>query len=107
MPDGFTRLTETDDPPVTIRFEGRAVPAQSGDSVAAALLAAGITTTRRTPVNVAPRGPFCMMGVCFECLMEIDGWPNRQACQVEVREGMEVRSMAGPRALSGGDDDDA
>lgn len=100
MPKGFVRLTDTDAPPVTIRFEGRPLAARPGDSVAAALLAAGITATRRTPVDAAPRGPFCMMGLCFECLMEIDGRPNRLACQVEVRDGMEVRPMSGPRALA-------
>ncbi|MEZ5620583.1 MAG: (2Fe-2S)-binding protein [Burkholderiaceae bacterium] len=40
----------------------------------------------------APRAPMCLMGVCFDCLVEIDGRPNVQACMVEVREGMRVHA---------------
>ena len=93
----FNRLPDAAARPVTITFDGAEVAAHEGDSVAAALLAAGITATRSTPVSGAPRGPFCMMGVCFECLVEIDGAANRQACMVEVREGMAVRPMHGAR----------
>ena len=93
----FSRLPDAAARPVTITFDGAVIAAREGDSVAAALLAQGITTTRATPVSGAPRGPFCMMGVCFECLVEIDGEANRQACMVEVREGMAVRPMRGAR----------
>ncbi|NKB63567.1 MAG: hypothetical protein GKR95_16110 [Gammaproteobacteria bacterium] len=41
-------------------------------------------------ISEAPRGPYCMMGVCFECLVEIDGKRNQQACQIEVQPGMSV-----------------
>ena len=98
----FRRLPEAGRRAVTIAFGDRTLPALEGVSVAAAILAAGIATTRHTPVSGAPRGPFCMMGVCFDCLMEIDGEPNRQACMVEVREGMRVRPMAGARGLGEG-----
>ena len=54
-------------------------------------MASGNPTCRQTPVTGSDRAPFCMMGACFDCLMEIDGVPNRQACLVEVREGMQVR----------------
>ncbi len=96
----FDRLPDAAARTVTITFEGTAVAAREGDSVAAALLAEGIAATRSTPVSGAPRGPFCMMGVCFECLVEIDGEPNRQACMVEVREGMAVRPMRGARTAA-------
>ena len=76
----------------------------TGDSVAAALIAAGQLATRTTPVTGSPRGPFCMMGVCFECLLEIDGEPNRQGCMVPVRDGMAVRRMTGARRLEEGGD---
>jgi predicted molibdopterin-dependent oxidoreductase YjgC len=102
----FRRLPETARPQVTINVDGRPVAACEGDTVAAAVLAAGIVATRRTPVSGAPRGPFCMMGACFECLMEIDGVPNRQACTVEVRDGMVVRAMAGARGAVTGERDD-
>lgn len=89
------RIERKTSTPVTICFEGQRVDAEAGDSVAAALLAAGHRTLRTTPVSGAPRGPLCMMGVCFDCLVEIDGVGNRQACMVEVREGMNVFRQAG------------
>jgi D-hydroxyproline dehydrogenase subunit gamma len=95
----FRRLPDPGRRAVAITFENRPLQACEGDSVAAAILAAGIATTRKTPIGGAPRGPFCMIGVCFECLVEIDGTPNRQACMVEVRAGMRVRPMAGARRL--------
>lgn len=84
---------------VTIEFNGQPLRVPSGRSVAAALLAGGVTPLRTTPVSGAPRAPYCMMGVCFECLMEIEGQPSRQACLVQVREGMTVRSQHGARDL--------
>jgi D-hydroxyproline dehydrogenase subunit gamma len=84
---------------LTIWFDGQAVPARSGDSVAVALLAAGVTTTRSTPVSGAPRGPFCMMGVCFDCLAVVDGRANVQTCMVPVREGLRVQRQDGARTL--------
>ena len=93
----FTRLPEVSQPSVTIYFDGQAISACTGDSVAAALLAAGYHSTRKTPVSGAARGPFCMMGVCFECLVEINGEPNRQACLAQVQDGMQVRTMMGAR----------
>jgi predicted molibdopterin-dependent oxidoreductase YjgC len=89
----FTR--STDDLDVTITFDGAPVRAREGDSVAAALLAAGHLVFRETPVSGAPRGPFCMMGACFDCLVEIDSEPARQACMVRVADGMRVRRQLG------------
>ena len=99
----FRRLSDPPGGEVTIRFDGQAVAAREGDSVAAALLAAGHAVLRTTPVGGKPRGPWCMMGICFDCLVEIDGVPNMQACMIPVRDGMEVQTMAGPRSLEGGD----
>ena len=75
----------------------------AGDTVAAALLAAGIDHCRTTPVTGAPRAPYCLMGVCFDCLVTIDGVGNRQACLVPVREGMRSRR----RSASARRDDDS
>ncbi len=86
-------------PAVTLFVEGRACAARATDTVAAALLAAGIDHCRVTPVSGAPRAPYCMMGVCFDCLVEIDGVGNRQACLVQVREGMRVQVQRGRREL--------
>ncbi len=80
---------------VEVEFEGEAVTVPAGISVAAAMLLLDATPTRQTPISAAPRAPFCMMGVCFECLMEIDGQPSRRACQVEVRAGMRIRRQRG------------
>jgi predicted molibdopterin-dependent oxidoreductase YjgC len=86
----FKRLTDKNEPTVTITIENRQIQVPASDSVAAAMLAAGIVTARTTPVSGAARGPYCMMGTCFDCLVEIDGVPNQQACQSQVREGMYV-----------------
>jgi hypothetical protein len=75
--------------------------ARPGDSVAAALLAAGVNRFRDTPVTGTPRAPWCMMGVCFDCLVEIDGIASRQACLTPVAEGMRVRRYYGARGIAG------
>ena len=97
----FRRLT--DDPTVqsaTVTVDGKTVVVQAGDTVAVALLLAGAQTWRTTPVTGAPRGPYCMMGVCFDCLVEIDGAANRQACMTEARDGMRVVRQSGGRPLA-------
>jgi len=99
---GFRRLADGARRAVTIDFDGQPVQARAGDSVAAALLAAGHVVTRTTPGGAAPRGPYCMMGVCFDCLVEIDGIANMQACMTPVRDGMQVRPMLGARGLDDG-----
>ena len=91
----FRRLSEQPADTVTVNIEDRLVEVPSGETVAAAVLVASLGHTRTTPVSGAPRAPVCMMGVCFECLMEIDGVPNRQACQVQVAEGMTIRRQHG------------
>jgi D-hydroxyproline dehydrogenase subunit gamma len=93
----FRTISADADGLISVEFNGRslAVPAQC--SVAAALLAAGVARFRSTPVSGAPRAPYCMMGACFECLLEIDGVANAQACLVQVRPGMKIRSQEGAR----------
>ena len=80
-------------------FEETACEACDGDTVAAALLANGVLVFRTTPISGTPRGPWCLIGNCHECLVEIDGEPNRQACMVEARAGMRVRRQRGVRAM--------
>ena len=82
---------------VALTVDGKPVRARRGDTVAAALLSAGIEHCRTTPVTGAPRAPYCLMGVCFDCLVTIDGVGNRQACLVPVREGMKVETQHGKR----------
>jgi predicted molibdopterin-dependent oxidoreductase YjgC len=95
----FVRLPEADASTVSITVEGNDVKAAAGDSVAAALLAAGFDHCRTTPVSGAPRAPYCMMGICFECLVIIDGIGNRQGCLVPVSEGMRVELQRGKRDI--------
>lgn len=85
--------------PVNVTIDGAPFAAREGDSVAAALLAAGRTMCRTTPVSGAPRAPYCMMGVCFDCLVTIDGVGNRQGCLVRVTEGMAIETQRGKREL--------
>jgi len=92
----FRRLSDAG-PRVTLTVDGRPVHARGGDTVAAALLSAGIDHCRTTPVTGAPRAPYCLMGVCFDCLVTIDGVGSRQACLVPVREGMTVETQIGKR----------
>ncbi len=84
---------------VTLTIDGRSVEAPEGQSVAAAVLAMGLASCRSTVVSGSPRLPYCMMGLCFDCLMEIDGVPNCQACLVEVQDGMVVRRQEGRRGM--------
>jgi len=95
----FRRLPEDKRAIVTLSVDGRSIEAREGDSVAAALLVAGLLQSRATPVSNAARAPYCMMGVCFDCLMAIDGVGSRQACMVPVRQGMDVRTQHGARRL--------
>ena len=95
----FQRLPDGAGETIALTVDGRPVSARSGDSVAAALLAAGIAQCRLTPVSGSPRAPYCMMGVCFECLVTIDGVGNRQACLVRAREGMRVETQRGKREI--------
>ena len=74
-----------------------------GVSAAAAALLAGIASLRDTPVGGVGRGPYCLMGVCFDCLAEIDGVANRQSCMVAVRPGMRIRRQHGRRAIPADD----
>ena len=75
--------TRPDHRPETVQVfvEGRALMVPEGSSAAAAILISGLSSIRETPVSGSPRLPWCMMGVCFDCLAEIDGVANRQACR--------------------------
>ena len=96
----FRRLPEAAGERIAFTIDGRPAQAFAGDSVAAALLLAGVEHCRTTPVSEAKRAPYCMMGVCFECLVSIDGVGNRQACMTAVRDGMRVETQHGARAIT-------
>ena len=84
---------------MSIYVDGRPYRVPDGASIAAALLLAGISPMRVVPAGGAARSPFCMIGVCFECLIEIDGVRDQQGCQVPVREGMSVHRQMTARTL--------
>ena len=91
----FKTLPEAGGTTVTVVINGAPFNAPLGCTAAAALLLAGAIPSRTTPVSGAPRTPYCMMGACFECLAEIDGAPNQQACLVPVIEGMRINRQSG------------
>jgi predicted molibdopterin-dependent oxidoreductase YjgC len=82
---------------LTLTVDGQEIRARIGDTVAAAMLAAGIGRFRTTPVSGAARAPYCMMGVCFDCLVTIDGAPNQQGCMIALRDGMKIERQHGAR----------
>ena len=96
----FKRLIDEARETVRFRFDGRDLAAPEGVSVAAALLENGVVALRETPVGGRSRGPFCMMGVCFECMLEIDGLENVQGCMTPVQEGMRIKRQNQARELS-------
>jgi predicted molibdopterin-dependent oxidoreductase YjgC len=93
----FQRLTRERELSLTIFIDGTATPARHGDTVAAAMLGSGYVACRTTAVLGAPRGPYCLMGVCFDCLVKIDGDANQQACMTTVRDGMRIETHRGKR----------
>jgi predicted molibdopterin-dependent oxidoreductase YjgC len=95
----FARLPDLPGATVAVTVDGVPTAARAGDSVAAALLAAGHLAFRTTAVSGAPRGPFCVMGACGDCLVEIDGRPNQLACTIAVVPGMRIATQRGARAV--------
>jgi predicted molibdopterin-dependent oxidoreductase YjgC len=96
----WKRAVESGDT-VTVLVNGRELVAHAGDTVAAAMLSAGLPACRETPVSGTPRGPYCMMGVCFECLVTIDGVASRQGCMELVAPGMRIETQHGKRRFCG------
>ncbi|SNR65664.1 (2Fe-2S)-binding protein [Blastococcus mobilis] len=76
-------------------FDGRPVAFRSGQSLGAALTAAGVRSWRTTRADGRPRGLFCGIGVCFDCLLVVDGRPNERACLQPAAAGMQVESQEG------------
>jgi len=79
--------------PIRLTVNGAPAVVPTGCTVAAAVLIAGESATRRS-VSGQPRGPLCGMGICFECRVTIDGVAHTRSCQTICRDGMEVRTDA-------------
>lgn len=91
----FKTLPSSDAATVAVTINGTPFAAPAGCTAAAAMLLANALPTRTTPVTGAPRAPYCMMGVCFDCLAEINGVPNQQACLITVADGMRINRQSG------------
>lgn len=76
-------------------FDGRRIPFTPGESVGAALTAVGVHAWRRTRVHGRPRGLFCGIGICFDCLIVADDIPNERACLLIAQAGMTVSTQEG------------
>ena len=83
---------------IEFTFDGESINAITGQSVAAALLAANQRALRKTRFNKNDRGIFCGIGVCFDCLVVIDGITNQRACLIEAKPGMKVQTQVGSDA---------
>ena len=95
----FRPRSDGPQPTVEVTVERRTVIVPVGASAAAAVLAAGFDSIRKTPVEGCERAPYCMMGVCFDCLAEIDGVANRQSCMIEVWPGMRISRLMRERMI--------
>ena len=81
--------------PMTLHVDGRPVTAYEGDTIAAALLASEIKVFRRTVIKGEPRGVFCAIGRCTDCVMTVDGKPNVRTCVTPAVEGMKIQTQMG------------
>ncbi|MGH8815804.1 MAG: (2Fe-2S)-binding protein [Achromobacter pestifer] len=95
----FRQLHESGASALTLTIDGKSVSAEAGETVAAVLLRQQTAATRTTPVHESPRAPYCMMGVCFDCLAIVDGVASTQTCLVTVRDGMCVERQFGRRSV--------
>ena len=95
----FRRLPDAPAREVPFTLDGEPASGREGDTVAAALLALGRRSFRRTAVSGAERGPWCLMGVCHDCLVTVDGTGNVQSCLVPLRAGMAVETGRGRREV--------
>lgn len=75
------------EPAFAIQVDGMRIEALPGHTIAAALWRAGMMSWRRTRIGAEPRGAFCGIGVCFDCLVTVNGQPNQRACLVPARPG--------------------
>ena len=86
----FRKLREPEGPPITIEIDGVSTVAEQGETIAAVLLREPEAWSRVSPMSERRRAPYCMMGVCFECVAEVDGIGSVQTCLKVVCDGMRV-----------------
>ena len=96
----FRKLHEPFATTVTIYIDGKPAVAEPGECVAAVLLRQPEPWSRLTPVTRSKRAPYCMMGVCFECIAEVDRVSSIRTCLKAVSDGMRVVRQTGKRKVS-------
>jgi D-hydroxyproline dehydrogenase subunit gamma len=84
---------------ITIFLDEKPIPARVGETIASCLLRAGIPNFRTTPVSGSARLPYCMIGHCFDCLIDIEEIGSRQACLTQVKQGMRLQVQKGSAAI--------
>ncbi|MBJ7536075.1 (2Fe-2S)-binding protein [Marinomonas transparens] len=93
----FNRQPIRESEAIQVSINGKKVMVQPNDSVAAAILLSGVDVNRKTPVSGKKRAPYCMMGVCFDCLVRVNGEENIQGCMVKVEANMDIQTQDGTR----------
>ena len=89
--------------PIDLLVDGQLIRAYAGETIAGALTAAGRRAFRHTAKTGAPRGLFCGIGICFDCLVTVEGMGHVRSCMVSVQPGMRVSLCEGdPSAPRGG-----
>ena len=95
------RISQTEDKaiergqPFEIEINGRKTAAYQGETIAAALLAENVRIFRRTHRRTEPRWLFCGIGVCYDCLVTVNGVPNVRACMTHVKPRMRIQTQEG------------
>ena len=84
---------------IVFTFNGDEVEGYNGETIAAALHAAGVKELAKSPLLHRPRGLFCAIGNCSSCLMVVDGEPNIRVCVTKVKQGMNIETQVGKGAL--------
>lgn len=88
----FKRLNDVErGDPIAIYINDESVDAYPGETLAAVILAAGYDIMRKTIFSENPRGYYCGMGICCECMVELDDGSRVKACQTLVEDGMKVK----------------
>lgn len=77
---------------IKLSVNGKEIPAYKGETLLAALIAAGYKSLKKSPIKNNPRGGVCGMGVCFECIVTVNGIPNTRSCMTEVEDRMKVET---------------
>lgn len=97
----FRQLREPAVERCRIELDGEVVEAPEGTNLACWLLTRAVRRFRVSAVGASPRAPYCLMGICFECLVEVDGVRDRRACLTSIRGGMRIRRQITPLGTGG------